>query len=117
MDDTPRQFIEELRTSILKKRVGQIALAVVLAEAVWGFIRAITWYLIVPIIARFIGGSSESVLFTDNKRAPMPWDNLAGSLIEFVFTIIVVFYLNRWIHQRPVRSENESIEGDTLTGE
>ena len=34
MDDTPKAFLEELRTSVLKKRVGQIALAVVLAEAV-----------------------------------------------------------------------------------
>jgi large-conductance mechanosensitive channel len=32
MDDTPRAFLEEFRSSILKKRVGQIALAVVLAE-------------------------------------------------------------------------------------
>jgi len=34
MDDTPRAFFEELRSGILKKRVGQIALAVVLAEAI-----------------------------------------------------------------------------------
>ena len=29
----------------MKKRVGQIALAVVLAEAIWRFVRAFTWYL------------------------------------------------------------------------
>ncbi len=34
MDDTPKGLLGELRASVLKKRVGQIALAVLLAEAV-----------------------------------------------------------------------------------
>jgi len=101
MDDTPRAFFEELRSGILKKRVGQIALAVVLAEVIWRFVRALTWYLVVPLIGRFFQGQTESVLFRSSTARPMPWEDLSGSVLEFLFTIIVVFYLNRWIHKKP----------------
>jgi large-conductance mechanosensitive channel len=98
MDDTPKAFLEEVRTSILRKRVGQIALAVVLAQAVWRLISALTWYLLMPLMGKFFNGT-ESVLLKGYRENPIPWENLAGSLVEFVFTVIVVFYLNRWIHQ------------------
>jgi large-conductance mechanosensitive channel len=101
MDDTPKAFLEELRSSILKKRVGQIALAVVLAEAVWRLVNSLTWYLMIPLIGRLFQGHTESVLFESATTHPIPWENLFGSLMEFLLTLIVVFYLNRWIHRKP----------------
>lgn len=95
---TPNAFLEEVRTSILRKRVGQIAL--VLAQAVWRLISALTWYLLMPVMGKFFNGNTESVLLKGYRDDPIPWENLAGSLIEFAFTVIVVFYLNRWIHQK-----------------
>lgn len=100
MDDTPKAFLEELHSSILKKRVGQIALAIILAEAVWRLVNAFTWFLVMPVIAGFFRGQTESVLFRASSR-PIAWESLFGSILEFLFTIIVVFYLNRWIHKRP----------------
>jgi hypothetical protein len=44
MDDTPKSLLGELRFSILKKLVGQTALAVVLAEAFVRFISSLIWY-------------------------------------------------------------------------
>jgi hypothetical protein len=38
----PKRFLEELRSSLLKKQVGQLALAIVLAEAGWRFVTART---------------------------------------------------------------------------
>lgn len=99
MDDTPKAFLEEVRTSILRKRVGQIALAVVLAQAIWRLISALTWNLLMPAMGKFFNGN-ESVLFKGYRENPIPWDNVAGALIEFASTVIVVFYLNRWIHQK-----------------
>jgi large-conductance mechanosensitive channel len=101
MDDTPTGFLEELRTSVLKKRVGQIALAVVLAEAVWRLLSSFTWYLIIPLIGKVFQGYTESVLFEKATSHPIPWENLFGSFLEFLLTVIVVFYLNRWIHRKP----------------
>jgi large-conductance mechanosensitive channel len=121
MDETPKAFLEEFRSSILKKRVGQIALAVVLAEAVWRLVNSLTWYLIIPIIGKSFQGHTESVLFESATTHPIPWENLFGSLMEFVLTLIVVFYLNRWVQRKPapaaeVRTEFNCV-GDVVTVE
>jgi large-conductance mechanosensitive channel len=105
MDDTPGHFIQELRSSLLKKRAGQIALAVILAEACLRFLNALTWFLVVPIIAAGLKGHTESVLFETQTRAPFPWQPLFGSTLDFAIALIFVFYLNRWIHHAP--GENE----------
>jgi large-conductance mechanosensitive channel len=110
MDDSPKAVLEELRTSILKKRVGQIALAVVLAEAVWRLINSLTWYLIIPLIGKVVQGHTESVLFESATRHPIPWENLFGSVLEFVLTLIVVFYLNRWVQRKPVPASPANID-------
>ena len=106
MDDTPKDFIEEFRAAILKKRVGQIAIAVVLAQAVWRLLNAFTWYLIMPIIARFLQGQTESALLPRSSGTPILWENFFGSLLEFLLTVIVAFYANRWIHAKPRHPEN-----------
>ena len=117
MDDTPRAFIEEFRSAILKKRVGQIAIAVVLAQAVWRLINAFTWFLIMPIIGRFVERQTESVLFPRSSGTPISWENLFGSVLEFLFTIILAFYANRWIHTKPTRVEDNSELEYSLVGE
>jgi large-conductance mechanosensitive channel len=98
MDDTPGHFVHELRSSLLRKRAGQIALAVILAEASLRFLNALTWYLVVPTIAALLKGHTESVLFETQTRAPFPWQPLFGSVLDFAIALIFVFYLNRWIH-------------------
>jgi large-conductance mechanosensitive channel len=109
MDDTPKAFLEELRSSMLKKRVGQIALAVVLAEAIWHLVNSVTWNFIIPIIGRSLEGHTESVLFETATHRPIPWENLFASILEFILTLIVVFYLNRWVHRKPSLSVQEEI--------
>jgi large-conductance mechanosensitive channel len=110
MDETPKGLLGELRTSVLKKRVGQIALAVVLAEAVLQLITAVTWYLIVPVIGRLLSGQTESVLFKASAESPIPWERLFGSVLVFILAVIVVLYLNRWIQQKP-KASGESDAG------
>jgi large-conductance mechanosensitive channel len=99
VDDTPGHFVEELRSSLLKKRAGQIALAVILAEACLRFLNALTWFLIVPTVGALLNGHTESVLF--QTRVAFPWQQLLGSMLDFGVALIFVFYLNRWIHRTP----------------
>lgn len=115
MDDTPKGLVRELRSSLLKKRVGQIALAVLLAEAALQLISALTWYLIIPILGKLLRGQTESVLFEGAARSPIRWETLFGSALVFVLTVIVVLYLNRWIQRRPAASTVP--DSDSMTSE
>ena len=117
MDDTPRAFIEEFRSSILKKRIGQIAIAVVLAQAVWRLVNAFTWFLIMPLIGRFVQGETESVLLPNSSGRPIAWESLFGSILEFLLTIIVAFYANRWIHRKSHSTEDNVERKYSLVGE
>ncbi len=117
MDDTPKAFLEELRSSLLKKRVGQIGLAVVLAEAAWRLVTALTWYLIIPAIGKALS-NSESVLFQKSTTYPFPWQNLFGSLLEFGLVLILVFYLNRWVQRKPTPTTAQDLDAEySSTGE
>jgi large-conductance mechanosensitive channel len=113
MDDTPGHFVQELRSSLLKKRAGQIALAVILAEAGFRFLNALTWFLIVPTIATVLKGHTESVLF--ETRTSFPWQQLLGSVLDFAVALIFVFYLNRWIHRTPRKSDTPLTAPDQLS--
>ena len=118
MDENPKQFIEELRSAILRKRVGQIALAIVLAQAVIRFLNALVWYLLIPAISNILENHTESVLFKD--RRSFPWEQLSGSMLEFIASIIFVFYANRWIHRRASPKEssfNPTAGTDELPGD
>jgi len=95
MDNSPREFAHELRSAVLKKRVGQIALAVVLAEACIRFLNSLIWFLVIPIVASLLQGHTESVFF--QNKLIFPWEQLFGSLLEFILAIVFVFYVNRWI--------------------
>jgi large-conductance mechanosensitive channel len=117
MDDSPRGFAVEFKSAVLKKRVGQIALAVILAEGCIRFLNSLVWYLILPLISGLMNGHSESVLF--RTKPTIPLEQLFGSTLEFAFVIIFVFYANRWIRnsvpkpvhrQAPVTSHETASE-------
>ncbi|HTA25114.1 MAG TPA: hypothetical protein VK763_16390 [Terriglobales bacterium] len=96
MDDTPKGFLGEFKSATLKKRVGQIALAVVLAEACISFLNSLVWFLVLPIISSLMKGHTESVLF--ETKPTFPFERLFAAILEFGAAIIFVFYVNRWIH-------------------
>ncbi|HKF04989.1 MAG TPA: MscL family protein [Candidatus Sulfotelmatobacter sp.] len=100
MDDNPRQFIDELKFAIVRRRVGQIALAVVLAEECIRFLSALVWYLIIPTISNILDGRSESVMFQSQQHRSLPWIQLLGAILEFVVAVVFVFYVNRWLYGR-----------------
>ena len=93
--DSPRQFLDGLRSTIFRRRIGQIALAVVLAQACIRFLNAIVWYFIIPAISNALEGHTESVLFKD--RRIFAWEPLIGNLIDFAVALAFVYFANRWI--------------------
>jgi large-conductance mechanosensitive channel len=114
MDESPRQFLDGLKLTIFRRRIGQIALAVVLAEACIRYLSALVWYLIIPVISNLLENHTESVIFA-NRRS-FPWEQLAGSTIEFATVLIFVYFVNRWIYNlsRPRRDEH-SAGGETAS--
>jgi len=111
MDDTPRQFVDELKFAIVGRRIGQIALAVVLAEECIRYLNALVWYLIVPAIANVLKSHTESVLF--QSRRGFVWEPIAGATIELMAAVIFVFYVNRWIYGRNRPRTLEQRQGDS----
>jgi large-conductance mechanosensitive channel len=116
LDDSPKAFVEEFRSAILKKRVGQIALAVILAFSIWRLVYAVVYFLVVPVIGTLLFSHSTSILF-DSRTYQIGYTQLFGALLEFVSMVIVVFYLNRWIHKRPRPAYKEDLPLFSTVGE
>ena len=108
MDDSPREFLDGLKLTIFRRRIGQIALAVVLAEACIRYLNSLVWYLIVPIISNVLANHTESVLLENRRK--FPWEQLAGNTLDFVAALIFVYFANRWIYNlsRPQPSQSET---------
>jgi large-conductance mechanosensitive channel len=110
-DDTPRGFLDELRSAFWNRRAGQIALAVLLAQSALRLVSGLVAYLIVPFIASFVNSNSESVLFS--SKPPFRWEPLSYLILEFVLVLIIFFYVGRALRPKRLRSnEAEEIEID-----
>jgi large-conductance mechanosensitive channel len=111
-DDSPKQVFDGIKFTIFRRRIGQIALAVVLAEACIRFISSLVWYLIIPAIANLLETHTDSVLF--KNRRSLPWEQLIGNTLEFVTVIVFVYYANRWIYRlsQPKKSIEEQRAND-----
>jgi hypothetical protein len=103
--DSPRQFLDGLKLTIFRRRIGQIALAVILAESCIRYLNALVWFLVIPIISNVLESHTESVLF--KNRRTFPWEQLTGNTIEFASALVFVYFANRWIYglSRPRRDE------------
>ena len=112
-DGTPNGFLAELKHSIFRRRIGQIALAIVLAEACIRYLNALVWYLVLPIISNVLKGQTESVLFKSERT--FPWDRLFASTLEILATVIFVFYANRWMYGLNRPRQAEEIESDSFS--
>jgi len=109
--ESPGELIDGIKFTIFRRRIGQIALAVILAESCIRYLSALVWYLIIPIISNVLATHTESVLFSTRRN--FPWEMLIGNTIEFATAIIFVFYANRWIYRLskpPQRNEEHSEE-------
>jgi hypothetical protein len=89
---SPESSPEDSRT-----RIGRIVIAVVLGEAIWGFLVSITNNLAVPAMARAMGGDPQSPLYLG--KGDFNVQALFTSVLELCLAGIVAVLLNSWSRQ------------------
>ena len=83
-----------------KKWIVRIVLALVLGQAIWGLVVALTAHLLVPLTARVMGGDPASPLYLGKGDIDVP--ALFIAILEFCLAGIVAAVLNSWV-QKPGR--------------
>jgi large-conductance mechanosensitive channel len=89
-----------LSVSDSKKWILRIALALILGQAIWGLVVALTSHLLVPLIARVMGGDPNSPLYLGKGDVDVP--ALFVAIVEFCLAGIVAVIMNSWV-QKPAR--------------
>ena len=80
--------------------ISRFLIAVVLGEAIWGFLVSITNNLALPAMARAMSGDTQSPLSLGKGDFNIP--GLFASILELCFAAIVALLVNSW-SQRPRR--------------
>jgi len=102
MDDTSRTSSPELSAG---KWIGRVLIAVLLGEGIWGLIVSVTNNLILPLLARTMGGDVQSPLYLGKGEFNVP--AVFMSVLELCFAGIVAVILNSWVQRttRVIRSK------------
>jgi hypothetical protein len=105
MDEIPRTSATESTAVDAGKWIGRVVIAVILAEGIWGFIVSVTNNLILPLLARTMGGDVQSPLYLGKGDFNVP--ALFASVLELCFAGIVAAILNSVVQRKPqmVRSK------------
>ena len=74
-------------------------LAVILAEGIWGLIVSLTNNMVVPLLARTMGGDAQSPLYLGKGEFNVP--ALFISVLQLCFAGIVAVILNYWAGRKP----------------
>jgi hypothetical protein len=86
---------------------SRIVIAVVIGEAIWGFLVSITINLALPAMARVMGGDAQSPLYLG--KGDFNVQALFTSFLELCFAGIMAVLLNSWsqkpghVRSKPVR--------------
>jgi hypothetical protein len=99
MDETPRTSSPEWSAADTGRWIGRVVIAVILAEAIWGFIAALTSSLILPLLARTMGGDVQSPLYLGKGDINVPM--LFAAVLELCFAGIVAAILNSMVQRKP----------------
>jgi len=99
MDETPRAFSSEASPADAGKWIGRVVIAVILAEGIWGFIASVTNSLILPLLARTMGGDAQSPLYLGKGDINVP--ALFTSVLELCFAGIAAVILNSFLQRKP----------------
>jgi hypothetical protein len=79
--------------------IGRVLIAVILGEGIWGLIVSLTNNLILPFMARTMGGDVQSPLYLGQGDINVP--ALFTSVLELCFAGIVAVILNSWVRRKP----------------
>jgi hypothetical protein len=99
MDEIPRTSSPEWSAADTGRWIGRVVIAVILAEAIWGFIASLTSNLVLPLLARTMGGDVQSPLYLGKGDINVP--ALFVSVLELCFAGIVAVILNSVVQRKP----------------
>jgi hypothetical protein len=90
------------------KWIAKVILAVILAEAIWGLIVSLTNSLILPALARVMGGDPQSPLYLGKGDFNVP--AIFSSILELCLAGIAAVVLNQWSRSAPVRVRVKTVK-------
>jgi hypothetical protein len=100
MDDIPRTLSPESSAADAGKWIGRVVIAVILAEGIWAFIVSVTNNLVLPVLARTMGGGDvQSPLYLGKGDFNVP--ALFTAVLELCFAGIAAVILNSWLQRKP----------------
>ncbi len=99
MDEFSRTSPPDWSAADTGKWIGRVVIAVILAEGIWGFIASVTNNLILPLLARTMGGDVQSPLYLGKGDFNVP--ALFTSVLELCFAGIAAVVLNSWSQRKP----------------
>jgi hypothetical protein len=89
----------QVQPSDLKKWIGLIAAGLVLGEAIWLFVAALTRDVIVPAMAMAMAGDTSSPLSLGKQDFNVP--DMFTAVLQLCLAGIVAILLNAWVQRRP----------------
>ncbi len=107
MDEIPRTSLPEPSATDAGKWIGRVVIAVIVAEAIWGFIVSITNNLLLPLLARTMGGDVQSPLYLGKGDFNVP--ALFTSVLELCFAGIAAVILNSWVQRKPTVTRSKVV--------
>ena len=99
MDEIPRTSSSESSALDAGAWIGRVVIAVLLAEAIWGFIVSVTNGLVLPLLARTMGGDVQSPLYLGKGDFNLP--ALLTAVLELCFAGIAAVILNSFLQRKP----------------
>ena len=105
MDDISRTSSPE--PSSAGKWIGRVLIAVLLGEGIWGLIVSVTNNLILPLLAKTMGGDVQSPLYLGKGEFNVP--ALFTSVLELCFAGIAAVVLNSWVQRKPRGTRSQSM--------
>jgi hypothetical protein len=112
MDEIPGMSPPQWSAADTGRWIGRVVIAVILAEAIWGFIASLTSNLVLPLLARTMGGDVQSPLYLGKGDINVP--ALFVSVLELCFAGIVAVILNSVVQRKPKMIRVKSIRASPV---
>jgi len=107
MDEIARNASPESPAADAGRWISRLLIAVILGEGIWGLIVSLTHNLILPLLAKTMGGDVQSPLYLGKGDVNVP--ALFTSVLELCFAGIVAVVLNAWIQRKAVSTRSKPV--------
>ncbi|MGA8491667.1 MAG: hypothetical protein WB711_14670 [Terriglobales bacterium] len=112
MDEISRTPSSESATLDVGAWIGRVVIAVILAEAIWGFIVSVTNGLILPLLARTMGADAQSPLYLGKGDFNVP--SLFTAVLELCFAGIAAVILNSFLQRKPRLTRSKTVRVSSI---